>query len=500
MLFRVFRTALLALCAGLPGYAQAILQNPSAPQIPRQGAMPVPSPGASVTPSAPPAPSLPAIPSAENPFLGGIPTGAITEGVMPLSLAEAIDRGLKYNLGLFLNEQGTRQAQAARLYARSGLLPTLTASTSDSGRQINLEALGFQGFPGVRPIVGPFNVFDARAYVSQTVFSLPAIRNFRAGDETLTAARFSYLDARDVVVFAIAGLYLQAVAGRARIDSAQAQYKTARALYDRAVNMRAAGVAAGIDVLRAQVQMQAQQQLVIFYENEFEKQKLALERAVGVPVGQRIELTDAMSYTPPPPLELAEALDLAYANRADFRSQQASVRAAEAQRAAAVAERYPSVAFSADYGSIGPRPWNSHGTFAVMGSVNIPIYQAGRVKADIVQADARLEDARARLADLRNLIGQQVRAALLDLNAAALQVNVAREAVGLARQQLTQSEDRFAAGVATSVEIIQGQEAVATAEENYISALYAYSIGKAALARAVGGTEKMYFLFLKGTK
>lgn len=462
--------------------------------------MPVPAQGARVTPSTPPSASLPAMPSADNPFLGGVPTAAISEGVLPLSLAEAIERGLKYNLGLFLGEQGTREAQAARLYARSGLLPTLTTSTSDGGRQINLEALGFQGFPGVNPVVGPFNVFDTRAYLTQTVFSLPAIRNFRAGDETLAAARFSYQDARDVVVLAVAGLYLQAVAGRARIDSAQAQYKTARALYDRAVDMRAAGVAAGIDVLRAQVQMQAQQQLVIFYENEFEKQKLALERAIGLPVGQRIELTDAMSYAPPPPLDLAEALELAYANRADFKSQQASVRAAEAQRAAAVAERYPSVAFAADYGTIGPRPWNSHGTFSVVGSLNIPIYQAGRVKADIIQADARLEDAKARLADLRNMISQQVRAALLDLNAAAAQVNVAQEAVGLARQQLVQSEDRFAAGVATSVEVVQGQEAVATAEENYISALYSYNVAKAALARAVGATEKMYFLFLKGTK
>ncbi|MGE5488043.1 MAG: TolC family protein [bacterium] len=440
------------------------------------------------------------MPSADNPFLGGVPTAAISEDVLQLSLAEAIERGLKYNLGLFLGEQGTREAQAARLYARSGLLPTLTTSTSDGGRQVNLKALGFQGFPGVNPIVGPFNVFDTRAYLTQTVFSLPAIRNFRAGDETLAAARFSYLDARDVVVLAVAGLYWQAVAGRARIDSARAQYKTAQALYDRAVNMREAGVAAGIDVLRAQVQMQAQQQLVIFYENEFEKQKLALERAIGLPVGQRIELTDSMSYTPPPPLDLAEALELAYANRADYKSQEASVRAAEAQRAAAVAERYPSVAFAADYGAIGPRPWNSHGTFSVVGTLNIPIYQAGRVKADITQADARLENAKARLADLRNMISQQVRAALLDLNAAAAQVNVAQEAVGLARQQLVQSEDRFAAGVATSVEVVQGQEAVATAEENYISALYSYNIAKAALARAVGATEKMYFLFLKGTK
>jgi len=440
------------------------------------------------------------MPGNQNPFLGGISTGVATDTVLPLSLADAVARGLKYNLGLFLGEQGTREAQAARLYARSGLLPTLTTNTSDYGQQLNLKALGFQGFPGIRPIVGPFNVFDTRAYLSQTVFNLSSLRTYRAGNESLNAARYSYLDARDIVVLSVAGLYLQAVAGRARIDSAEAQYRTAKALYDRAVNMKAAGVVAGIDVLRAQVQMQAQQQLVIYYRNEFEKNKLALERAVGIPVGQPVELTDTMDYTPPPPLSLTEALALAYQNRSDYKSQMASVRAGELQRAAAVAERYPSVSFNGNYGDIGPRPWNSHGTFLATGTVTIPIFQAGRVRADILNADARLEEAKARLADLRNLIEQQVRAALLDLNAAGAQVKVAQEAVGLAQQQLRQSEDRFAAGVATSVEVVQSQEAVATADENYIASLYAYNIAKAALARAVGGAERTYFLFLKGTK
>lgn len=507
MLLRVVRTAWLVLCAWLPGYAQApsapTTPQQGAPQIPRTAATPVPSPGARGTPGQPAsAPSVSSFPSNTNPYLGGITTGVATDTVMPLSLADAINRGLKYNLGLFLGEQGTREAQAARLFARSGLLPTITTSTSDTGEQINLAALGFSGalFPGIPTVIGPFNVFDTRAYLSQTVFSLSALRNFRAADQSLAAARYSYLDARDLVVLSVAGLYLQAVAGRARIDSAEAQYKTAKALYDRAVNMKAAGVVAGIDVLRAQVQMQAQQQLVIYYRNEFEKQKLAIDRAIGLPVGQKIDLTDAMTYTPPPPLALDEALSLAYGNRSDYKSQLASVRAAEASRAAAVAQRYPSVAFNANYGTIGPRPWENHGTFSVAGALNIPIFQAGRVSADILQADAQLENAKATLSDLRNLIDQQVRAALLDLNAAGAQVKVAEEAVGLAQQQLRQSEDRFAAGVATSVEVVQSQEAVATADENYIASLYAYNIAKAALARAVGGAERTYFLFLKGTK
>ncbi len=500
MILKVVRAASLSMCACLPAFAQAAVQPQAVPQLPRQIAAPVPSAAPAGISAAAMTTSYQTTTGAQNPFLGGIPAGKATDQVMPITLPEAIDRGLRYNLGLFLGEQGTRLAQAARLYARSGLLPTANAAVSDAGEQINLKALGFQGFPGVRPIIGPFNVFDARLYATQTVYSLTALRNWRAGNESLSAARYSYRDARDIVVLAVAGLYLQAVAGRARIDAAQAQFNTAKALYDRAVNMKAAGVVAGIDVLRAQVQMQAQQQRVIYYENEFEKQKLMLERAIGLPVGQRITLTDQVPYTPPPPLTLEQALTMAYENRSDYRSLSAQVRAAELGRAAAVAQRYPSLSFSGNYGTIGPRPWNSHGTFTAAVALNIPVFQGGRIEADILQADAQLEELRARQADLRNGIDQDVRAAILDLTAAGAQVAVAKSAVGLAAQQLTQSEDRFAAGVATGVEVVQSQEAVATADENYISALFAYNLAKASLARALGGAETTYMQFLRGTK
>ncbi len=505
MTHRVVAAAWLIVCASVPGYGQAVEPQPP-PQIPRQATTPVPSIGTFGAPGMPPAPARPTTPSIQegpglqNPFLGGVPPGPATGTVIELGLSDAIERGLKYNLGLFLGEQGTRQAQAARLYARSGLLPTIVTETSDAGQQINLKALGFRGFPGVAPVVGPFNVFDVRAYASQNVFNLSAIRNWRSGNETLTAARYSYLDARDIVVLAVAGLYLQTVASRARIDTAQAQLKTATALYNQAVNMKAAGVVAGIDVVRAQVQMQAQQQRVIFFQNEFEKQKLTLARAIGLPAGQQLLLTDLMDYTLPPALTLTDALELAYANRSDYKSAQALVRALESARAAAVAERYPSLLFNGNYGVIGPRPWNSHGTFLASIGLNIPIFQAGRVQADILQADAQLEQQRARLADLRNAIDQEVRSSFLDLGAAGAQVEVARSAVSLAAQQLSQSQERYAAGVATSVEVVQGQEAVATAEENYISALFAYNLSKASLARSVGGAERVVLQFLRGTK
>jgi outer membrane protein TolC len=431
--------------------------------------------------------------------MGGIPAGPVSPTVLSLTLEDAIGRGLRQNLGLFLGEQGTRSAEAARLSARAGLLPNVSAGIFDSAQQINLKAYGFN-FPGIDPIVGPFNVFDARLYVSQAIFSMNALHKARAGAEGLRAARLSYQDARDVVVLGVAGLYLQATAGRARIEAVRAQFNTAQALYNRAVDMKSAGVVPGIAVLRAQVEMQGQRQRLIFYENEFEKQKLSLGRAIGLAAGQAFTLASDVGYTPAPTLALEQALEQALANRADYRGAAALVSAAESAKRAALAERLPGLDFEGNYGDIGPRIWDSHGTFSATVTLNIPIYTSGRTRADILQADALLEQRKAELADLRNGIEQQVRVSFLDLKAAGDQVDVAGSAVKLAGEEMKQSSDRFAAGVTDNIEVVQAQQAVATANENYISALFAYNLAKASLARALGGAEKVYLQFLRGVQ
>jgi outer membrane protein TolC len=455
------------------------------PEVPRQASAPVPVPSG--------------LAGAQGPFAGGVPTGQVSPSVLQLKLSDAIDRGLKQNLGLFLSEQGTRSAQASRWLARSGLLPDITTRTSDTSQQIDLQALGFPGgIPGIPNIVGPFNVFDARLYVSQAVLNLSALRNNRAGSENLRAARLTAQDARDIVVLGVAGLYLQAISGQAQIAAAQAQVNTAQALYQRAVDQKTAGVVPGIDVLRSQVELQAQQQRLIFFKNQFEKQKLSLARAIGLPLGQQFALADRVDYTPPPLVTLEAALEQAYQSRSDYRSASALVSAAEASKKAAEAERLPAFQFDGNFGDIGRRPWNSHETYLASLSMNIPIFQAGRTQADIQQADSLLQQHRAQLEDLRSGVEQDVRTAFLDLKASGDQVNVAREAVDLASEQLKQSEDRFSAGVTNNVEVVQSQEAVATANDNYISALFSYNLAKASLARALGGAEKTYLQFLGG--
>jgi outer membrane protein TolC len=453
--------------------------------------------GASVVPAALSAPGSAA---GQNPFMGGVPAGQVTSGMVRLSVSDAVARGLKQNLGALLGEQATRLADAGRWNALSALLPNVTGDIRETREILNLEAFGFPLPPGTNPLVGPFNVFDIRASVTQNVFDYSAIEGARAGSAAARAAKYSYQDARDMVVFVTTNLYLQAVSGGDRIDAARAQLKTAQTVYGRAVDMKNAGTVPGIEVLRAQVQMQAQQQRVIFLENEFAKEKLVLARAIGLPLGQAFELADAMPYAALPPLTLDDSLRQAYDSRADLKSLFARVKAAEASKRAAYGTNLPSLAVAADFGDIGQTVASAKQTYTLTANLRVPIFEGGRARARLQQADAELRQERAQLDDLRARIEYEVRSALLDVKAADDRVQVARGAADLAGQQLTQSEDRFAAGVTSNLEVVQAQEAVAAATENYLSSLFAHNAAKIALARALGQAEGNLPRFLGGVK
>ena len=433
-------------------------------------------------------------------YEGGVASGKVVPGELPLSLADAIGRGLKNNLGQLLSRQETRAAQAVRYRALSNLLPNVTTRTSATEQQVNLAAFGFSGFPGVPSVVGPFSVYDARAFLSQSVLDFTAIDHARASSENIKAANFSYRNARDLVVLAVANLYLQALAGESRIASARAQVDTADALYRQAVDFKSSGIVPAIDVLRSQVELQSQQQRLIYYQNEFEKQKLALARAIGMPTAQIFRLTDALPYTSAPAVTLDEALQRAYATRADYQSAMARVRAAQLNKKAARDERLPALTFNADYGTIGRRIDSSHGTFSAGGTLRIPVFQGGRARADILEADAALDREKAQLDELRSRIEYEIRTASLDLKSAGDRIEVARSALALAEQQVTQARDRFAAGVASNIEVVQAQQALSVANENSIESLYAFNLAKAALARSLGAVEKNFQQFILGVK
>jgi outer membrane protein TolC len=439
------------------------------------------------------------IPSAgtQNPFTGSVPMGKATPEVLPLTFEEAINRGLQQNLGLLLASDSAISARGERWKELSNLLPNVNGTLGENVQTTSIAQFGFK-IPGIPRVIGPYNYSDIRGSVNQSVLNFNFIQKERAAAQNLKSAQFSYKDARELVVLAVGNSYLQALAGTARVETADAQVRTAQALYDKAVDQQRAGVSPAIDVLRAQVELQTRQQQLIVARSDFAKQKLALARIIGLPPGQEFLLADTAPYSPLTTEGLEQNLRRAYASRSDYQAALSQVRAAELSRRAATAEYFPSLEVEADYGDIGVSPFRSNGTYHIGGTVNIPIFQGGRVHGDTLQAEASLRQARQEMENLRGQIDFDVRTAMLDLNAAADQVKVAQSSVDLAQQTLTQAQDRFSAGVTDNLEVVQAQEAVASANENYIASLYAHNLAKVEFAKAIGYAEQGVKNYLRG--
>jgi outer membrane protein TolC len=434
-----------------------------------------------------------------SPFSGSVPA-KLVPGVMPLSLQDAIDRGLKQNLGVLLSNTDIRSARGQRWEQLSALLPHVTAAPYVAASEINLAQLGFTSLAGVNipPSVGPFSYFDARVTVTQSLFDWKSINATRAVSQSLKSAEYTYKDARDLVVLAVGYTYLQAIADEARIETAEAQVKTAQALYDQATDQVNAGTSPAIDGLRAEVELQTRRQQLIQAKNNLAIEKLTVARVIGLAPGQEFEFTDKSPYQPFESITVDEALKRAYASRSDYLAARTDVRAAEFSRKAAVAGYLPSLAFNADYGAAGAHPSTATQVFDVRGTLSIPIFLGGSVRGEVLQADAKLEQSLERLDNLRAQIDSDVRTALLNLQSSAELVEVARSNIALAEETLVQSRDRFKAGVADTVEVVQSQEAVASAHEQYISSLYSYNFAKISLARALGLAEQGVKEYFKG--
>lgn len=436
----------------------------------------------------------------QNQFLGSVPTGQVTGTPLDLSLKDAFDRALKYNLGVIESGQNTRAAHAVRLRSLDALLPDLSARISGALQQINLKAQGFNlNVPGIRipTIVGPFGVADARAYLSQEVFNWSDIKNLKSSSESERASQYAYKNDRDLVVFTTANSYLLVISDGATVDSVRAQVATSQALYQQDVDQNKEGVIASIDLLRARVELQTQQQRLIAAENQLAIDKLSLARVIGLPSGQEFQLTDSVPYVSLDGITLEQALKQAYVTRPDYQNARAQMTAAELSQQAATAENYPTLATTANYGDIGsPNFGTSHGTFGFAVTLNVPIFQGSRVRADKLRADAALEQRKAELADLAGKIDDQLRAAFLNLKSSSDLVAVAKSNIDLANQTLDQAQDRLRAGIADNLEVVQAQESVATANQSYIASLYTFNLAKISLAQAIGITEQSALQYL----
>jgi outer membrane protein TolC len=437
----------------------------------------------------------------QNELFGSVPTGNPNPQAIPLSLADAIERGLRQNLGILVSGDAQLSAQGQFTQARSSLLPEVYGRISENAQKVNLAAEGFAKiagqFPGFPLVVGPFGYFDARLAFSQSLLDLNQLASERSSRQNLAAVKQNYQDMREAVVLVVGATYLQTVAAGARVDTADAEVQSAQALYNQATDMRNVGISAGIDVLRAQVELQSRRQQLIGARNDFAKQKLVLARTIGLPLGQDFTLTEKIPYEAPEPVTVEESMNQALKNRADYQAALSQVRAAEQMVRAAVAEHLPSLSIYADYGAIGPTPSDLRGTFTTYAALRIPIFAGNRAHGDAQVAQAELNRSRQQLENLQTQIEQDVRNGILDLQAAADQVTVAMSNVDLAERTLTQARDRFASGATDNIEVVQAQEAVASANESYISSLYAYNLARVELARATGSAERGFRQYWK---
>lgn len=426
---------------------------------------------------------------------GSVPSEAATNEVLHLTLRDAINRAVRYNLGQIESGENARIARGQRLRAVSALLPQVSAGAAENVEQFSAATLGIK-IPQVPTVIGPFSYSTAQVNASQSLFNFESIQRFRAARNTEQAAQLTYNDTLDVITLIVGNAYLEVIQAHSRIEAEEAQVKNAQALYDQAVDQLQSGTSTKIDVTRSGVQLHTEQYNLSIVQNNFDIAKLNLSRAIGLPLGQAFDLTDQLPYKDIDPQTIEDALKTAYRTRSDFQAALSSEKSAQHQLAAARGERYPVLAANGDFGVQGPNPGTLHSAFTFQAGVNVPIFTGGRIKGDIAQAEAALHQRRSEAENLRGQIDYDVRTAFLNLKAARQQSTVAKENVDLANENLSRSQERFAAGVTDSVEVVQAQQALASANDQYISSVYNHNLSKLQLARALGVARTNYNQYL----
>jgi len=430
-------------------------------------------------------------------YQGSVAAEKVKPGVIGLSLDAAIQLGLQHNLGLLLTSQATQSAHGAELGQLQTLLPTVMGHVKEAVQQTNLEAMGLRG-PGIPAIIGPYGYTDIRGSLSWSLLDLSSLQNYLAAKHDFDSAKLSVEDARQMVVLTVGNAYLRVVADKAEIAADESDLATAKVSLQQAMDQHNAGTAPKLDVLRARVDYQSQQQTLIAAGNAYEKDKIALARAIGLPLAQKYRVTEAVPFAPLDHVDRAQAVSEALASRQDLKALEQKVEAAKHARKAATYERLPVIRFNGDYGDIGINVATSHGTGNAVGSLDVPIFEEPKLRGDARQAQAQLDGEEAKLSDLRGQITQDVDDSILDIESSAKQVQVAKSNVALAKEELKEAQERYVAGVSGNLAVSQAQRAVAQANAQYVSSLYAHNVAKLSLARAMGIAGHSYKTYLGG--
>jgi len=447
--------------------------------------------------------------SAVNPFHGSVTVQMTSDEPLKLSLDDAIRRGLENNLGLKEAESGEKQFQGEKNIALQQFLPTINLSGGTGVHQQNLAALGFGSgalkefgglFPGGVPqnisLITKWDLTQGQVSLNQTLFSGVVIAGWKAAGAAARSAYFQKMSARGEVVQQVATAYLRVIADSSNVDNAAALLKADQVQYENARAAHEAGTVANLDVMRAQVQLQTQQQSLTSAQNDEDKDLILLKREIGIDPGQSIVLTDPAPYSDLAEQTPAEVRAIAYKNRQDYQNLQNQVIELRAIHAAYRAQRLPSLKFNGYYGVDKVNGSPSHGVFTAMGTLNIPIFREAEIRGEVDASAAQLAAMNAQLDDLRAKIDQQVRSALLDAEAAKKLVDVTKSNVGLATQALSDETDRVNAGVDDNLPLVTAQASLASAQTRYVQSLYQYNLAKLAIARAAGVIELQYRVYL----
>jgi len=415
-----------------------------------------------------------------------------------LTLQDAIQKALQANLSVLAAGTRVEEAEGTRMRRLSAaLLPRVNAQAyaNYQNHDLQAEGLSFTGLP-IPKVVGPLSNYDFRVYAQQNIVDLQSYRGFKASERALDAGKMDYRDARDMIVRAIAALYLNTQSAAARAGAAQSRVTDSSTLYKLAKDKHDAGTATGVDVLRAQVQLANDRQALLVARNQLKQSLLELARNLGMSPATPLELAEPLNYRALSQPEAETLVPAALLARADYLSLASQRQGLVEQQRASRARSYPKLSINGNFGEIGRSIGSVASTGLLQGQIDFTLFDRDR-KGEAQELASRVKRVDDQIDDLRRGIEEDLREALLNLDSAAEQVAVAKEGQELARRELELAQDRFQSGTANNVEVITAQDELARAEENYILAVSSHVDAKFALARAMGDTEKNILEFME---
>ena len=411
---------------------------------------------------------------------------------LELNLHQAVQMALRQNPSVQVAVLNLAESHKASDIALSQLLPQAGFNVSDRAIRENIEAFIGISVPGFPQAVGPFQVFQTGATFSAPIFDLSLWRQWQASRRNITGADAQQLSVREQIVLLVVSQYLTALRSGAEINAAQAEVDLAQALYDQASDMEKHGAATGVDVLRANVELQNEKQLLIIAQTNQRIALYGLAKLLNVDPQQKITLSDQGAFFETPKVNMDQTLADAYQSRPEMKQLLAQQQALKDQKAADRDSRLPALEFDGNYEQQGTSSSTIIPTYVYEAGISLPLFTGGRIHAQIARDDLELKKIIENLQDERNQIALEVQTAAAQLESARNQVQVANLGDDLAKEEVRQSRDRFQAGVADNIEVISAQDALARADENRISALYQYSQSRANLAHAIGRIELLY--------